>query len=58
MQPVKEAAGLTLLVWSDRFNRGGSRCFARGFACGLFLGFTGMSEAAPRSALVSRPDLT
>ena len=35
--PVREATGLTFWVWNDRFDRGGSRCLAGGFVCGLFV---------------------
>lgn len=58
MKPVTEAAGLTFLVWSDRINRGGPRCLARGVACGLFLEVSQLSESRLRSAFVPQPDLT
>jgi len=49
---------LTLWVWNDRFDRGGSRCFAGGFACGLFLEVYEARGARPRSAFVAGPELT
>jgi hypothetical protein len=58
MPPVKEATGLTFLVWNDRFNRGNARRLAREFARGLFLEVSKPREAGLRSALVPRPDLT
>ncbi len=58
MEPVKEAAGLTLWVWDDRFNRGGSRCLTRGFASGLFLEISETSGAGLRLTFVPRPELT
>jgi hypothetical protein len=58
MKPVTEGSGLRLLVWDDPIDRGGPRCLARGFACGLFLEVSEPNEGRLRSAFVPRPELS